>query len=476
MSTTAPSGSVTWWTASTASSACSARAAWASSSRPRTCSSTQRVAIKFLLPDAARETEQAVARFAREARAAVKIKSEHVARVIDVGELDDRRAVHGDGVPRGQRPRRARRARAARCPIDEAVDYVLAGLRGASPRRTRSGIVHRDLKPANLFLAARPDGTQVDQGARLRHLEGAPTGRPRPRSSTLTDDRGHHRLAALHVARADALGARRRRAQPTSGRSASSCTSCSAAKSPFDARHDARGSARRSCKDAPLSLAALRPGSPAGLETRDARCLEKHAGRRYRNVAELALALRPFGPHGIIDISIERVVGIVQIGMLTVDPPEDRRSKAPTSPTTNVSRAPTTPAITHAGTPAGRPPAPSNRATTCPPSGRAPTAAAITQPAAPEPARGRASRPPAAPEPARGRASRPPVAPPDEAHYLARIGPKKQIPRVAMTADHIRTLTLDHRCGFLLSLVDGTSSIEDILDVRRACRTSRRCG
>ena len=47
----------------------------------------ERVAIKFLLPDQALNTESS-ARFLREARAAVKIKSEHVARVSDVGTLD----------------------------------------------------------------------------------------------------------------------------------------------------------------------------------------------------------------------------------------------------------------------------------------------------------------------------------------------------------------------------------------------------
>jgi serine/threonine protein kinase len=47
----------------------------------------ERVAIKFLLPEALTNAE-AVARFAREARAAVKIKSQHVARVIDVGTLE----------------------------------------------------------------------------------------------------------------------------------------------------------------------------------------------------------------------------------------------------------------------------------------------------------------------------------------------------------------------------------------------------
>src|SRR5439155_3072615 len=46
-----------------------------------------RVAIKFLLPDIL-ENKEAVSRFLREARAAVKIQNEHVARVSDVGTLE----------------------------------------------------------------------------------------------------------------------------------------------------------------------------------------------------------------------------------------------------------------------------------------------------------------------------------------------------------------------------------------------------
>src|SRR6478735_1272810 len=48
----------------------------------------ERVAIKFLLPEALAKAET-VERFMREARAAVRIKSEHVARVSDVGVLED---------------------------------------------------------------------------------------------------------------------------------------------------------------------------------------------------------------------------------------------------------------------------------------------------------------------------------------------------------------------------------------------------
>src|ERR1700729_3384042 len=47
----------------------------------------QLVAIKFVR-DEAIASEDAVQRFLREARAAVKLKSEHVARVLDVGKLD----------------------------------------------------------------------------------------------------------------------------------------------------------------------------------------------------------------------------------------------------------------------------------------------------------------------------------------------------------------------------------------------------
>src|SRR5688572_29146032 len=51
----------------------------------------ERVALKFLRRDAATKPD-VVARFAQEARAAVKLKSEHVARVLDVG-------IREDGIP-----------------------------------------------------------------------------------------------------------------------------------------------------------------------------------------------------------------------------------------------------------------------------------------------------------------------------------------------------------------------------------------
>jgi len=49
--------------------------------------------------------------------------------------------------------------------------------------------------------------------------------------------------------------------------------------------------------------------------------------------------------------------------------------------------------------------------------------------------------------------------------YSARLGSLDQCVRMAVRNDQIRWLTLDHRAGFLLSLVDGGSTVDQILDM-----------
>lgn len=49
--------------------------------------------------------------------------------------------------------------------------------------------------------------------------------------------------------------------------------------------------------------------------------------------------------------------------------------------------------------------------------------------------------------------------------YMARLGSPMQAVRVVVPSDQIRWLSLDHRAGFLLSLVDGASTIEELLDI-----------
>jgi len=81
------------------------------------------VAIKFLLP-AMLESEEAVARFAREARAAVLMNNEHVARIFDVGTLASGAPYMVmeflDGTDLGSMLQQK-----GPLPIKEAVDYVL---------------------------------------------------------------------------------------------------------------------------------------------------------------------------------------------------------------------------------------------------------------------------------------------------------------------------------------------------------------
>lgn len=113
-------------------------------------------AIKMLLPEAM-DHHEAVERFLREARASAKLKGEHVARVHDVGSLEN-------GIPYmvleyldGQDLKKVVRSRGG-LPLDEAALYVYQACEAVSEAHS-NGIVHRDLKPANLFLIQRPNGS-----------------------------------------------------------------------------------------------------------------------------------------------------------------------------------------------------------------------------------------------------------------------------------------------------------------------------
>jgi hypothetical protein len=49
--------------------------------------------------------------------------------------------------------------------------------------------------------------------------------------------------------------------------------------------------------------------------------------------------------------------------------------------------------------------------------------------------------------------------------YLENLGGRRAVPRVVMTPDEVRGAALDHRSGFLLSFIDGSMTIEEVLDV-----------
>ncbi len=115
----------------------------------------QRCAIKVLIPEQAARSE-VVARFEREGHATARLKSRHVARVMDV-------ATSPNGIPymvmellAGHDLEEEIKTTGA-LPVEVAADYVLQACAGLAVAHA-AGIVHRDLKPSNLFLAGDDDG------------------------------------------------------------------------------------------------------------------------------------------------------------------------------------------------------------------------------------------------------------------------------------------------------------------------------
>ncbi len=117
------------------------------------------VAIKLLRPKAAGDKIHAE-RFAREARAIIKIKSEHVVRVLDAGTTLD------SGAPYivmeylvGRDLSQIVREEGALYP-SRAADLMLQVCEAVASAHA-VGVIHRDLKPSNFFVTQRADGTTL---------------------------------------------------------------------------------------------------------------------------------------------------------------------------------------------------------------------------------------------------------------------------------------------------------------------------
>ena len=121
----------------------------------------QQFALKVLSAEAIHLPEY-VLRLKREARAVSRIRSEHVVRVHDIGELEARPGV--PGVPYlvmeylSGRDLAAVLARRGALPVDLAVECIMQSCEALAEAHGL-GIVHRDLKPANLFLTESVDGS-----------------------------------------------------------------------------------------------------------------------------------------------------------------------------------------------------------------------------------------------------------------------------------------------------------------------------
>jgi serine/threonine-protein kinase len=269
----------------------------------------QRVALKFMLPQGLAHPAM-VERFSREARAAVRLKSDHVARVLDVGTLASgspymvMEYLEGNdlgSIVDQQGP----------MPIHAAVDCVLQACDAVAEAHSL-GIIHRDLKPRNLFLTGRNDGRALvkvlDFGiskhkggtgdlalTRTTEVIGSPNymSPEQLRSARGADERSD--IWALGVILYELL----------------------TGQVPFVAESVTQLTAMV-LTEPPRSIESLRPDVPKALAAIVGRCLEKDRDRRFASVAELASALEPFAPPDTRDLA--RRIARIASGKLSQTP------------------------------------------------------------------------------------------------------------------------------------------------------------
>jgi serine/threonine-protein kinase len=121
----------------------------------------QRVAIKVLHGEW-RRNEQVVERFAREARVLMRLKSKHVGKLIDVGNLEREQGdlpflvlefLEGSDLD-------THIVEKGRLPFRQAFAWGADACEGVAEAHAL-GVIHRDIKPSNLFLAGGNAGTPL---------------------------------------------------------------------------------------------------------------------------------------------------------------------------------------------------------------------------------------------------------------------------------------------------------------------------
>jgi serine/threonine-protein kinase len=253
------------------------------------------VALKLIALEPTPNTSAAALaeRFLIEARAAAKVESPHVARVMDVGKLDS-------GAPFMVMERlegcnlEELLTLEGTLSVEDTVDYVMQALQGLAHAHVL-GVVHRDLKPANLFLARQPDGSSVikivdfgiamlldDAGRRQVATRvtgsGVLVGSPLYMSPEQVRDEEHidHRtdIWSVGVVLYELL----------------------TGKLPFGTTAVGLGEIFGAILQEPLVPASeRRPGVPKEIDAVIARCLSREVDDRYSDVSEIARAIAPFG-------------------------------------------------------------------------------------------------------------------------------------------------------------------------------------
>jgi serine/threonine protein kinase len=263
------------------------------------------VALKFLRPEFLSD-QNALRLFAEEARIAVKIKSAHVARVFDVGRLPHGAPFIAMELLTGQHLGQHLRAK-GRLSVESVTWYALQACEALAAAHA-AGAIHRDIKPENLFVAVQKPGPDVlkvlDFGISKTFINVKATGRIPTITRTLISRGSPSYMSPEQM----------RSAQRIDLRTDIWSLGCVMYELLSGANPFTAPSLMQVCalvlEQNPPALSVHLPDIPLALEAAVMRCLEKDPQLRFRNTAELALALIPFAPVGALPL-VERCVELL---------------------------------------------------------------------------------------------------------------------------------------------------------------------
>jgi serine/threonine-protein kinase len=213
-------------------------------------------------------------------------------------------------------------------PVEQAVEFVLQACDAIADAHSL-GIVHRDLKPANLFCIQRNDGffsvKVLDFG--ISKVTGlGPTGPHMGMTKTSAVMGSPHYMSPEQMQSSRAVDAR------TDIWSLGVILyELLAGEVPFSGDTLPEVCVKIATQQPP-PLRDRRPDAPGGIEEVILKCLKKDRLARYSNVAELAVALAPFGPKRVRAL-VERITRVIQAAGMSASalalPPSDQSVRPP---------------------------------------------------------------------------------------------------------------------------------------------------
>ena len=242
----------------------------------------ERYALKLLRRDVL-EDRDAVQRFIREARAAVRLKSEFVAKVTELGMYDGdlpymvMEYLEGHDVGQLLEERHT-------LAIPWATELTLQAAEALTEAHSL-GIVHRDVKPTNLFVTWRPDGS-----AMVKVLDFGISKSPLGTDMKLTQTQSVLGTPAYMSPE------QMRSAHMVDSRSDIWSLGCVLYEMIEGVRPFEADSFSEMCVKVAVDPPRVMEKAPPQLAAVIERCLAKHPEQRYATMAELCRDLVPFSP------------------------------------------------------------------------------------------------------------------------------------------------------------------------------------